>query len=200
MLKIEHLNKKFGKKEVLKDVSLTLSPGERIHIIGKNGSGKSTIFKIITGILKQNGGTVEIGTDDVIGALIENPSFLEYESGLENLKFLAELNHNYDEKLVKDLMEEFSLDSEDSQSVSRYSIGMRQKLGIIQAIMENQNIVLLDEPTRGIDKEGIETFVKILGQLKEQKRAVIIASHGDIPNLVYDRELKLKDGVLVEEK
>ncbi|WP_242368792.1 ATP-binding cassette domain-containing protein [Lactobacillus intestinalis] len=200
MLKIEHLNKKFGKKEVLKDVSLTLSPGERIHIIGKNGSGKSTIFKIITGILKQNGGTVEIGTDDVIGALIENPSFLEYESGLENLKFLAELNHNYDEKLVKDLMEEFSLDSEDSQSVFRYSIGMRQKLGIIQAIMENQNIVLLDEPTRGIDKEGIETFVKILGQLKEQKRAVIIASHDDIPNLVYDRELKLKDGVLVEEK
>lgn len=200
MLKIEHLNKKFGKKEVLKDVSLTLSPGERIHIIGKNGSGKSTIFKIITGILKQNGGTVEIGTDDVIGTLIENPSFLEYESGLENLKFLAELNHNYDEKLVKDLMEEFSLDPRDEQSVSRYSIGMRQKLGIIQAIMENQNIVLLDEPTRGIDKEGIETFVKILGQLKEQKRAVIIASHDDIPNLVYDRELKLKDGVLVEEK
>lgn len=200
MLKIEHLNKKFGKKAVLKNVSLTLSPGERIHIIGKNGSGKSTIFKIITGILKQNGGTVEIGADDVIGALIENPSFLEYESGLENLKFLAELNHNYDEKLVKDLMEEFSLDSEDSQPVSRYSIGMRQKLGIIQAIMENQNIVLLDEPTRGIDKEGIETFVKILGQLKEQKRAVIIASHDDIPNLVYDRELKLKDGVLVEEK
>ena len=111
MLKIEHLNKKFGKKEVLKDVSLTLSPGERIHIIGKNGSGKSTIFKIITGILKQNGGTVEIGTDDVIGALIENPSFLEYESGLENLKFLAELNHNYDEKLVKDLMEEFSIET-----------------------------------------------------------------------------------------
>ncbi|MDE6491979.1 MAG: ABC transporter ATP-binding protein [Lactobacillus sp.] len=200
MLKIEHLNKKFGKKAVLKNVSLTLSPGERIHIIGKNGSGKSTIFKIITGILKQNGGTVEIGADDVIGALIENPSFLEYESGLENLKFLAELNHNYDEKLVKDLMEEFSLDSEDSQPVSRYSIGMRQKLGIIQAIMENQNIVLLDEPTRGIDKEGIETFVKILGQLKEQKRAVIIASHDDIPNLVYDRELKLKDGILVEEK
>lgn len=200
MLKIEHLNKKFGKKEVLQDVSLTLSPGERIHIIGKNGSGKSTIFKIITGILKQNGGTVEIGTDDVIGALIENPGFLEYESGLENLKFLAELNHNYDEKLVKYLMEEFSLDSEDSQPVSRYSIGMRQKLGIIQAIMENQNIILLDEPTRGIDKEGIETFVKILGQLKEQKRAVIIASHDDIPNLVYDRELKLKDGVLVEEK
>ncbi len=200
MLKIEHLNKKFGKKEVLKDVSLTLSPGERIHIIGKNGSGKSTIFKIITGILKQNDGTVEIGTDDVIGAVIENPGFLEYESGLENLKFLAELNHDYDEKLVKELMEEFSLDPEDSQPVSRYSIGMRQKLGIIQAIMENQNIVLLDEPTRGIDKEGIETFVKILGQLKEQKRAVIIASHDDISNLVYDRELKLKDGVLVEEK
>lgn len=199
MLQVENLNKKFGKKEVLKDVTFTVKPGERIHIIGKNGSGKSTIFKIITRILKQNSGTVKIDEADVIGALIENPSFLEYEAGLENMKFLANLNHNYDEDRVRELMGKFSLDPNDEQAVSKYSIGMRQKLGIIQAVMEGQNIILLDEPTRGIDQEGIATFVELLNKLKKKNRSVIIASHDDIPGLDYDRELKLQNGVLVNE-
>lgn len=199
MLQVENLNKKFGKKEVLKDVTFTVKPGERIHIIGKNGSGKSTIFKIITRILKQNSGTVKIDEADVIGALIENPGFLEYEAGLENMKFLANLNHNYDEDRVRELMGKFSLDQNDEQAVSKYSIGMRQKLGIIQAVMEGQNIILLDEPTRGIDQEGIATFVELLNKLKKKNRSVIIASHDDIPGLDYDRELKLRNGVLVNE-
>lgn len=193
MLKIDNISKQFGKKQVLKDVSLELNPGERVHIIGKNGSGKSTIFKIITNILKADAGQVELTEN---GALIENPGFLEYESGLENLKFLGNLNHNYDEQVAMKLMEKFDLDPNDLQAVSKYSIGMRQKLGIIQAIMENQNIVLLDEPTRGIDKEGVATFVKLLDELKQEKRAVIIASHDEIPGLKYDRELLLKNGEL----
>ncbi len=196
MLKIDNISKQFGKKQVLKDVSLELNPGERVHIIGKNGSGKSTIFKIITNILKVDAGQVELTENDYVGALIENPGFLEYESGLENLKFLGNLNHNYDEQVAMKLMEKFDLDPNDLQAVSKYSIGMRQKLGIIQAIMENQNIVLLDEPTRGIDKEGVATFVKLLDELKQEKRAVIIASHDEIPGLKYDRELLLKNGEL----
>lgn len=196
MLKIDNISKQFGKKQVLKDVSLELNPGERIHIIGKNGSGKSTIFKIITNILKADAGQVELAENDYVGALIENPGFLEYESGLENLKFLGNLNHNYDEQVAMKLMEKFDLDPNDLQAVSKYSIGMRQKLGIIQAVMENQNIVLLDEPTRGIDKEGVATFVKLLDELKQEKRAVIIASHDEIPGLKYDRELLLKNGEL----
>ncbi|MBP2057384.1 ABC-2 type transport system ATP-binding protein [Lactobacillus colini] len=199
MLNVKNLSKSFGKKEVLRKVSFSLKPGERLHIIGKNGSGKSTIFKIITGILKQNSGTVELGEQDTIGALIENPGFLEYESGIENLKFLANLNNNYNEEKVKQLMEEFFLDPNDPQAVKKYSVGMRQKLGIIQAIMENQNIILLDEPTRGIDKESIQVFVDILTKLKNQNRSVIIASHDDIPGLAYDQELKLQDGVLISE-
>lgn len=162
----------------------------------KNGSGKSTIFKIITNILKADAGQVELAENDYVGALIENPGFLEYESGLENLKFLGNLNHNYDEQVAMKLMEKFDLDPNDLQAVSKYSIGMRQKLGIIQAVMENQNIVLLDEPTRGIDKEGVATFVKLLDELKQEKRAVIIASHDEIPGLKYDRELLLKNGEL----
>ncbi|KRM50232.1 ATP-binding cassette domain-containing protein [Lactobacillus jensenii] len=196
MLKIDNISKQFGKKQVLKDVSLELNPGERIHIIGKNGSGKSTIFKIITNILKADAGQVELAENDYVGALIENPGFLEYESGLENLKFLGNLNHNYDEQVAMKLMEKFDLDPNDLQAVSKYSIGMRQKLGIIQAVMENQNIVLLDEPTRGIDKEGVATFVKLLDELKQEKSAVIIASHDEIPGLKYDRELLLKNGEL----
>ncbi|KAA9245613.1 ATP-binding cassette domain-containing protein [Lactobacillus mulieris] len=196
MLKIDNISKQFGKKQVLKDVSLELNPGERVHIIGKNGSGKSTIFKIITNILKADAGQVELTENDYVGALIENPGFLEYESGLKNLKFLGNLNHNYDEQVAMKLMEKFDLDPNDLQAVSKYSIGMRQKLGIIQAIMENQNIVLLDEPTRGIDKEGVATFVKLLDELKQEKRAVIIASHDEIPGLKYDRELLLKNGEL----
>lgn len=196
MLKIDNISKQFGKKQVLKDVSLELNPGERVHIIGKNGSGKSTIFKIITNILKADAGQVELTENDYVGALIENPGFLEYESGLENLKFLGNLNHNYDEQVAMKLMEKFDLDPNDLQAVSKYSIGMRQKLGIIQAIMENQNIVLLDEPTRGIDKEGVATFVKLLDELKQEKRAVIIASHDEIPGLKYDKELLLKNGEL----
>lgn len=196
MLKIDNISKQFGKKQVLKDVSLELNPGERVHIIGKNGSGKSTIFKIITNILKADAGQVELTENDYVGALIENPGFLEYESGLENLKFLGNLNHNYDEQVAMKLMEKFDLDPNDLQAVSKYSIGMRQKLGIIQAIMENQNIVLLDEPTRGIDKEGVATFVKLLDELKQEKRAVIIVSHDEIPGLKYDRELLLKNGEL----
>lgn len=196
MLKIDNISKQFGKKQVLKDVSLELNPGERVHIIGKNGSGKSTIFKIITNILKADAGQVELAENDYVGALIENPGFLEYESGLENLKFLGNLNHNYDEQVAMKLMEKFDLDPNDLQAVSKYSIGMRQKLGIIQAVMEKQNIVLLDEPTRGIDKEGVATFVKLLDELKQEKRAVIIASHDEIPGLKYDRELLLKNGEL----
>lgn len=134
--------------------------------------------------------------EDYLGAMIENPGFLEYETGLENLKFLANLNHHYDEAKVRNLMKEFSLDPDESQAVSKYSIGMRQKLGIIQAIMENQNIVLFDEPTRGIDKEGVTTFLKMLDRLKEQKVSVIIATHEDIAGLTYDRVLKLENGAL----
>ncbi|WP_240404958.1 ATP-binding cassette domain-containing protein, partial [Lactobacillus jensenii] len=93
MLRIENVNKNFGKKVILKDINLTVKPGERVHIVGKNGCGKSTLFKIITGILKAQG-QVKLDEEDYLGAMIENPGFLEYETGLENLKFLAKLTHH----------------------------------------------------------------------------------------------------------
>ena len=196
MLKVTHVSKKFKDDDVLKDVSLTVKPGELIHIVGINGSGKSTLFKIITGLLKADSGTVSLDSGDVIGALIENPGFLEYETAWDNLRFLANVHHKFQADKVKKLLTDFDLDPDSQQAVGKYSIGMRQKVGIVQAIMEDQNIILLDEPTRGIDKKGVKQFVDLLERLKAEGKAVVVASHDDIPGLVYDRTLTLENGEL----
>lgn len=196
MLKVTHVSKKFKDADVLKDVSLTVKPGELIHIVGINGSGKSTLFKIITGLLKADSGTVSLDSGDVIGALIENPGFLEYETAWDNLRFLANVHHKFQADKVKKLLTDFDLDPDSQQAIGKYSIGMRQKVGIVQAIMEDQNIILLDEPTRGIDKKGVKQFVDLLELLKAEGKAVVVASHDDIPGLVYDRTLTLENGEL----
>ncbi|WEV50622.1 ABC transporter ATP-binding protein [Lactobacillus sp. ESL0731] len=199
MLQLTHIKKSFKQKQVLQDVTMTANAGELVHISGINGSGKSTIFKIITGLLKADGGNVTIDKDDLIGALIENPVFLEYESAMTNLHFLANLNHRFNEERVRALLKYFELDPDDEQAITKYSVGMRQKVGIIQAVMEEQNIILLDEPTRGIDQDGIGQFVALLAKLKHENKTVIVASHDQISEIKYDRYLKLQNGVISDE-
>lgn len=199
MLKVAHLQKSFNHKVVLEDASFDVQLGQVIHISGENGSGKSTIFKIIAKIIKPDAGQVQMTEDSVIGALIENPGFLEFESGLTNLKFLAQLNKRYDENKVKQLMTDFGLNPNSNRSVAKYSLGMRQKLGIIQAIMEEQNIILLDEPTRGLDQESLAHFVQLVNQLRSDNKLVVIASHDFQAGLKYDFKYRLKDGVLRSE-
>ena len=198
MLELRQIKKSFGQKMVLKNVSLLAKPGELIHISGINGSGKSTIFKIITGLLKADSGEIRLGENDVVGALIENPDFLEYESAMSNLHFLANLNKRFNEKIVRDLLRHFMLDPDDPEPIAKYSVGMRQKVGIIQAVMENQNVILLDEPTRGIDQESVSLFVALLKKLKQQNKIVVVASHDQINELKYDRFFILRQGILQE--
>ena len=198
MLELKQIKKSFGQKLVLKNVSLLAKPGELIHISGINGSGKSTIFKIITGLLKADSGEIRLGENDVVGALIENPDFLEYESAMTNLHFLANLNKRFNEKIVRDLLRHFMLDPDDPEPIAKYSVGMRQEVGIIQAVMENQNVILLDEPTRGIDQESISLFVALLKKLKQQNKIVVVASHDQINELKYDRFFILRQGILQE--
>ncbi|MBC6341489.1 ABC transporter ATP-binding protein [Lactobacillus kimbladii] len=200
MLELRQIKKSFGQKLVLKNVSLLAKPGELIHISGINGSGKSTIFKIITGLLKADSGEIRLGENDVVGALIENPDFLEYESAMSNLHFLANLNKRFNEKIVRDLLRHFMLDPDDPEPIANYSVGMRQKVGIIQAVMENQNVILLDEPTRGIDQESISLFVALLKKLKQQNKIVVVASHDQINELKYDRQFVLQRGILQEKQ
>lgn len=198
MLELRQIKKSFGQKLVLKNVSLLAKPGELIHISGINGSGKSTIFKIITGLLKADSGEIRLGENDVVGALIENSDFLEYESAMSNLHFLANLNKRFNEKIVRDLLRHFMLDPDDPEPIAKYSVGMRQKVGIIQAVMENQNVILFDEPTRGIDQESVSLFVALLKKLKQQNKIVVVASHDQINELKYDRLFILRQGILQE--
>ncbi|AWM75696.1 ATP-binding cassette domain-containing protein [Lactobacillus kullabergensis] len=198
MLELRHIKKSFGQKLVLKNVSLLAKPGELVHISGINGSGKSTIFKIITGLLEADSGEIRLGENDVVGALIENPDFLEYESAMSNLHFLANLNKRFNEKIVRDLLRHFMLDPDDPEPIAKYSVGMRQKVGIIQAVMENQNVILFDEPTRGIDQESVSLFVALLKKLKQQNKIVVVASHDQINELKYDRLFILRQGILQE--
>ena len=198
MLELRQIKKSFGQKLVLKNVSLLAKPGELIHISGINGSGKSTIFKIITGLLEADSGEIRLDKNDIVGALIENPDFLEYESAMTNLHFLANLNKRFNEKEVRGLLRYFMLDPDDPEPIAKYSVGMRQKVGIIQAVMENQNVILLDEPTRGIDQESISLFVALLKKLKQQNKIVVVASHDQINELKYDRFFILRQGILQE--
>lgn len=196
MLKVEGVSKAFKNMQVLNQVSLEVSAGELVHITGANGSGKSTLFKLITGLIKPDSGTIELTNEEVIGALIENPGFLEAETAMTNLRFLANLNNRFDKTHIVELMTQFGLDYHNRQSVAKYSVGMRQKLGIIQAVMENQNVILLDEPTRGLDAESVRQFVALLAQLIQENKMVVVASHDTVPGLNYSRSLVLKDGCL----
>ena len=141
MLDIKDLNKDFHKHTVLQHLSLHLEGNELIYIHGINGSGKSTLFKLICDILKPTSGTIEKKKDLQIGALIENPGFLENETLAYNLRFLASLNNHYDQQYIEELCQQFHLDFHSRMKLKNFSVGMRQKAGIIQAIMEKQESV-----------------------------------------------------------
>ena len=196
MLEIKNISKKFGKHIIFQDVSLTLKEGELIHFYGPNGSGKSTLFKIITDITSPDKGQIKIEKGKRIGALIENPGFIENETILYNLKYLYSLSNTYDEKVekhIETLCQSFHLDLYNQDKMKNYSVGMRQKVAIIQSIMENQDIILLDEPTRGLDEAGVGEFYKLIKEYnKEKDKIIVIASHESL-KLPFDRKLVIKD-------
>lgn len=199
LLVFNNISKSFNKVAVLNDCSLRIKRGDLIHIKGSNGSGKSTLLKILSGLLESDKGTIEIHKEVYIGALIENPEFAEYSTIKENLVFLAKLKNNYNESKIEHLCNIFNLDFNDKKFIKNFSVGMKQKLGIIQAIMEDQNLIFLDEPTRGLDELSIKAFEDYINQLiSDKKCAVIITSHDMIEGLKYSHYYSLINGVLSE--
>jgi len=196
LLQINNLQKTFKGREVLKNVDLSVEPGQLIHIIGENGSGKSTIFKIIGGIIDPDAGEVILDETINLGALIENPNFIEDESVKDNLLFLGSFKNDFDETKTRALLKRFDLDFDDKMKLKKYSIGMRQKVGIIQAVMEEQNLILLDEPTRGLDKKALMELKALINELIDDKKTVIVASHDNLSTLEFDSEFELEDGIL----
>lgn len=186
IIKVDKVIKKFGSEIALNNVSIEFERGKIYGIVGRNGSGKTVLFKTIIGFLKPTGGRIivdgkEIGRDtdfaDHIGIIIETPGFLSAYSGYKNLEYLASIKNIIGKKEIKESMERVGLDPNSKKKVGTYSLGMRQRLGIAQAIMENPDILILDEPMNGLDNEGVSDVRNILLGLKEEGKTVILASH-----------------------
>jgi len=188
VLKCEHLHKNFGKKEILKDVSLELEKGDILGFIGPNGAGKTTTIKLILGLQSITSGTVKINGYDIIdnftnairnvGAIVENPDLYMYLTGYENLKLIANLYKGVGKERIDEVVKLVKLENRINDKVSRYSLGMRQRLGIAQAILHKPNLLILDEPTNGLDPEGIKEIRELLKDLAEKEEmAVLISSH-----------------------
>ena len=186
MIVVKNASKAFGKEAALQNVSMVFEEGKIYGIVGRNGSGKTVLFKCIMGFLKLDDGKVivddkVVGLDvDVInnaGIIIENPGFLPGYTGYQNLKFLAKLTRKIGKKEIMDAMTKVGLEPLSKKHVGKYSLGMRQRLGIAQAIMEDPDILILDEPMNGLDNQGVEDIRKLLLELKEQGKTILIASH-----------------------
>lgn len=183
---IEDLHKSFGKEEILHGISREFESGKIHGIIGNNGSGKTVMMKCICGFLRPDHGHVwvggkEIGKDidfpDDLGIIIETPGFLPRATGISNLKLLASLRGIADEERIRQTIIRVGLDPELRKHVSKYSLGMRQRLGIAQAIMEDPSLLILDEPFNGLDKYGVAQIRSLIKELREEGKTIILASH-----------------------
>ncbi len=188
ILKCENLHKKIGKKEILKGISLELDEGDILGFIGPNGAGKTTTIKLILGLQSITSGKVFINDYDIerdfekaiakVGSIVENPDLYMYMSGYDNLKLIANLYKTVDKKRIDEVVNLVGLENRIHDKVSKYSLGMRQRLGVAQAILHKPTLLILDEPTNGLDPEGIKSMRELLVKLaKEEHMAILISSH-----------------------
>ena len=206
VIRVEGVYKRFGTDTVLKDVSRSFERG-RIHgIVGNNGSGKTVLMKCICGFLIPDGGSITVNGERVgvdvdfprdMGLIIETPGFLPNVTGLKNLEILASLNKKIGLEGRAAAIRRVGLDPLMKKPVGKYSLGMRQRLGIAQAIMENPSLLILDEPLNGLDKHGVMEMRQLIKGLKEQGKTILLASHnqGDIDELC-DTVCEMDAGVM----
>lgn len=210
ILKCENLHKQFGKKEILKDVCVDIYEGDILGFIGPNGAGKTTTIKLILGLQSITSGKVEINGFDIqknfvkaiekVGAIVENPDLYMYLTGYQNLKLIANLYPEVKEDRIQEVVKQVGLENRIHDKVSKYSLGMRQRLGIAQAILHKPNLLILDEPTNGLDPEGMKEMRELLIRLaKKEHMAIFISSHNlaELENFC-NKICIIKNGVVVE--
>ena len=206
MIEIQNITKIYGKQTVLKNVTAKLEEGKIYGLVGVNGSGKTTLMRCICGFTRPTSGKVivngkVIGKDvdfpESTGIIIETPGFLAHYSGLRNLKLLAGVSHKADEARARAVMKMVKLNPDNKKTVGQYSLGMRQRLGIAQAIMEDPQLLILDEPFNGLDQDGIHEIHELFQKLKLQGKTILLASHSasDISRACVE-VFVIKDGVL----
>lgn len=183
-IKVINANKFFGKVQVLADVNLECRQGEITGIIGRNGAGKTVLFKAICGLLSLDSGEILIGGKkrqaDILpsaGVIIEEPAFLKNYSGMQNLEYLYMLNNKDNRPYLETVLEKVGLDAKSKKHVGRYSMGMRQRLAIAQAIMEDPAFLILDEPFNGLDNQGVKEIRELFLELKKEGKVILLASH-----------------------
>ena len=208
MIKVTDLSLTIKSTDILKNINISFEKGKIHGLIGRNGSGKTMLMKCICGFVKPTNGTIivdgkQIGKDcdfpENVGIIIETPGFIPYYSGYKNLKLLADLNKKINGDKIKETMKQVGLDPNLKRHVKKYSLGMRQRLGIAQAIMENPDLLILDEPMNGLDKDGVSDMRKYLLELKKHGKTILIASHSaeDI-DILCDTVCEMDKGLLTE--
>jgi ABC-2 type transport system ATP-binding protein len=209
-VKIENMTKIVKGKTILSNINLTLESGGVYGFYGHNGSGKSMLFRAIAGLIRPTEGTVtvfgkkigeEVSFPESMGLVIESVGFWPYYTGFENLKTLASIQHKISDDEVKQAIRRVGLDPDDKRTYRKYSLGMKQRLGIAQAVMEKPDLLLLDEPTNALDEDGIAQIRKLIQEEQERGATVLIASHNkeDLA-LLCGKFYKMNDGELTEGK
>ncbi|ACT33598.1 ABC transporter ATP-binding protein [Clostridium botulinum] len=205
VIEIHNLSKIINDITILNDISVNFEKGKIYGIVGTNGSGKSMMFKAICGLINSTKGEIKV-FDEVIKdgsfpksteIIIESPGFLPQYSGFKNLKILASINNVVSDEDIKNVISLVGLEPNDKRAVKKYSLGMKQRLGIAQALMEKPKLLILDEPMNGLDEDGVKLIRDILLGLKKESVTILLASHNkeDI-NELCDKVYRMKKGVL----
>lgn len=207
VIEINNLSKIIQGIPILNNININFTQGNIYGIVGKNGSGKSMLFKSICGLINSTEGEIKVFNEVIkdgnfpkdIGAIIESPGFLQQYSGFRNLKILASINNKISDEDIKSTISLVGLNPDDKRPVKKYSLGMKQRLGIAQAIMEKPKLLILDEPMNGLDSSGIDIVRKLLLKLKEESVTILLTSHNneDIDTLC-DYIYRMDCGILKE--
>ena len=211
-IEFKNVTKKISNNVILKNVNLSIYKGETVGIVGANGSGKTTILRLAAGLSYTTTGEIYIFGEKLIpgfagnlakdtAVLIEAPHFLPYWSGYDNLFYLSQIKNCIDGQDIENIMKKVGLDPKNKKKVRGYSLGMRQRLGLAQAFMEKPSLILLDEPTNGLDKEGVQLFSALTEEAKKNNSSIIFVSHNDHEIRQFcDRVLKIENHILFEEE
>ena len=206
-IELVNVTKKIGQDVLLSKINLVIPTGRIIGIVGQNGSGKSMLFKAISGLIRTTEGEVRVWGKEIgkhgnfpedTGFLIERPGFLPHLSGLKNLEILADIQKKIDRTQIKDIMSLVGLDPDLKRSFSKYSLGMKQKLGIAQALMEKPRLLVLDEPMNNLDEESIDRLREILIELNQKEKVTILLTSHDAQDIrmLCSTVYTIKNGIL----
>ncbi len=198
MIELINVTKELKNKKVLNQINLKINEGELILLHGHNGSGKSMLLRMIAGLISPTDGTASINSDN-IGVVIEKADFISNFTGYEMIAFLTRLKSNISKEEIQSAFVEMGLENMMYEKIKKYSLGMKQKLALIQSYIENQKIILLDEPFNALDRKSVNNFVNKILKLHQQGKTIIIASHLDSINkmLTFDSVYEMENGMMI---